>query len=361
MTEFQPQASSYVPQQASREPAAPQQPQHPQAPVASQWMEPTQAPAEPTFLVAQVPGQGAGPSHAAPGAYPAPAGYPAPPAQSSPSVYPAPTAYPAPGTYPAAPPQPSYTAPTYQQPAYAPPSAASEPAAYGAGQMWAPAYAPAKKRKVWPWVVGGVGLLVVLAGAAIGGIVWLGNTATNSANPDYSAATIGDGDKAAPGSTMFVGASGKFALEIPDEWVNVTADVAPLMGDPDVDGFENVGFEAWTDGDPTAGYATTLIMVLDTEGPLILEGDVPEFHDGFVKGAGGTLTATEFSVQPNVTTSHGLEVSYSHGDAVINGTPATLEVHTAGRGNHMITVMVIDYIGTGVNYPEVVDTLRIDK
>lgn len=80
------------------------------------------------------------PAEAPPGAYP-------PPGYSPPGAYPPPGSYPPPGYGPAA------NAPGYGPPGYPPP--------YGE-------YAPPRKRRRWPWYVGGAVLLVVVALVIVG-------------------------------------------------------------------------------------------------------------------------------------------------------------------------------------------------
>lgn len=110
------------------------------------------------------PDQGAEPRE---GAYPPPPGsYPPPPA----GAYPPPPAgaYPPAGSNPPPPggyPQGGYPPGGYaQQPGGYPPAAP----AYGAYPPGPPEYAPPKKRRRWPWIVGGTVLVVVVALVIVG-------------------------------------------------------------------------------------------------------------------------------------------------------------------------------------------------
>lgn len=359
MTEFQPQASSYVPQQASREPAAPQQPQHPQAPVASQWMEPTQAPAEPTFLVAQVPGQGAGPSHAAPGIHP-PADFPAPP------VYAAPYASPD-FAQPAAAPQAPYASPTYAQPAYASAPPVSAPAAYGAGHMWAPAYAPAKKRKVWPWVVGGVGGMLVLGIGAVFAVSTLGNAAVDAVNPDYEGAPIEANDVAKNGGELVMADDGKVAFEIDPTWAD---EAAGVFGNSLDGGDVEITFSgAWSAPFESGQTDTSLIMVL--AGPekvpvtgALLDVEHEAYLSSFKTSLDDLTVTTIISNAEPYTTAGGLSGRSSEIQISVDGVPSMSgTLYTFARGRNLVYVQTLS---TDVDAETdmgaiVLDTLRIDK
>lgn len=313
MTEFQPSQAPHGDGQAARQdPFA--QPTQPQVPP---------PPADPTFLVAHDPG-----------------------------VVPAQAAFNAPT-------QPASAQAGYGQAGYAPP-AYPAPTAFQA-PTWTPLAASRPKRKVWPWVVGGIATLIILGATGIGVVLFIAQKTIDGANPDYSAAKIASDDEPAAGNTMVLGESGKVALEVPQEWVSVTDDLKPYMQDVDVPGFTTQEFEAWLAGDPNDASTTSIVMFLDSGGPLVVSGSVEGFHKGFVSSFNKTFDNPTVVDDPAFTSATGLETYHSHCEALIDGAPTSFEVYTSGRGTHFVSLVVVDYSGGGADFRDVPNSVRIDK
>lgn len=191
--------------------------------------------------------------------------------------YPAPMAAPAYGQAP----------PLGQPYGQVPPMAAppQNPAWGAAPPAWN--QAPAKKRKVWPWVVGGVGTLVVLGG--VGTLVVLGviGAANADQNENYTGAPIVAGDSATLGDKVLISDSGAVAFEIGPDWVdaNDLMDVASAVG-PLPEGGSLMATYFTADPSTSTGTTPTLVMVVEGAppgqiGPISLKSA----HEGYIAGA----------------------------------------------------------------------------
>jgi hypothetical protein len=287
---------------------------------------------------------------------------------------------PAPAYGQAAPPAPAYgqmapPAPAYGQapppaPAYgqAPPMPAppQNPAWGAPPPIWNAA--PAKKRKVWPWVVGGVGALVVLGG--VGALVVLGVIGATNAdqNEHYTGDPITAADLPALGDKVVVSADGAVAFEIGDSWVDATNLVGSSAVEQLPEGATYAGMYFTSDPATATDHIPTLVMILEGApsnqvGPINLQ----QAHDGYMSGAldsAKQLGADASFEGPNpVTTAHGLDglVSGISGDA--QGVPIRVHSYTFVRSKRVVWVEVSAYT---VDFDDataalITDSLRIDK
>jgi hypothetical protein len=114
-------------------------------------------------------------------------------------------------SYPPQPPhdpaqQQQYPAPTSGQPSYGPPPVSGPPGQYG----YAPQQQPAKKKK-WPWVLGGIALVMILG--CVGTFVLFGFGASKVAE---SLDENQKGDNAVAGAMNKAATDGKFQFTVTD-------------------------------------------------------------------------------------------------------------------------------------------------
>lgn len=254
-------------------------------------------------------------------------------------------------------------APPYGQPA--PMATAPQYAAWGAPPpAWNPA--PPRKRKVWPWVVGGIGVVVVLVVAAVLAFFAVGSAAVDGLNPDYDAPPVARTDPASDGGTLIVSDDAKVSFEAGPGW---TDESAFLLGS--LDGASDVPvtyMAAWTTGDLATDPSASLVVVsaaVETI-PLIsatLNVEHQSYITSFVQSAPTGGAGTQVGDPEPATTSSGL--SGLHSVITIDSDYAliTADIYTFGRGKNVVFVQVVSYNGQSddVAARQVLDSLRIEK
>lgn len=347
----------------------------------------TQTPEDPknpyakSFDPASAPGwnkhaaDAAAPSEAS--AAPAPAA-PTPPAPAAPPAATAPAA-------PAAPAQPAAWeanpyATQYHPGQGAAPAGAAAPAAPAmasavpapqAGAL--PAYpapaAPAKRRKVWPWVLSGVGVVVVaiVAAAAILGPRLVEAVAGGFVNEDYQGEPVTAADAPANGGTMVVSSDERVAFEAPAEWVDGSSLFDSSTGSVGMPpGSEFVGVFLTADL-LTSDTVPTLVVVMEgTPAGPVGATTLRTAHEGYLVGVqqGVEEQADTFWAEDSyaVTTALGLEGFRADIGATVQDTSVVASEFTFGHGDKMVFVQVMNYQGVADEeaIAAVLDTLRID-
>lgn len=270
-----------------------------------------------------------------------------------------------------APPAQPYAQPYAQAPAYghAPPmSAPPQNPVWGvAPPTWNAT--PAKKRKVWPWVVGGVGALVVLGG--VGAVVILGVIGANNAdqNENYTGAPIVAGDAPTLGDEVLISDSGAVAFDIGSSWVdaNDLMDVASAVG-PLPKGGSLMATYFTANPSTSVGKTPTLVMVVEGAPPgQIGPIDLKFAHDNYIKGAlagldksGMTATTTEAVA---LTTTNGLDGLVTSLSLDSDGVPIRAYEYTFVRSQRVVYVQIMSYDGSfdDATAALVTDSLRINK
>lgn len=229
--------------------------------------------------------------------------------------------------------------------------------------------APVKKRKAWPWVVGIVGGLVVLGGAATVIILGVSGALNADQNDNYVGEPIDSSDAPTLGDQLLVSDDGTVAFDIGSEWVD--ADTLT-----DISGLE----EGFPSGASIMGAYFTFDPITAEDVPpsfvVVVEGgdasfvgpvDVRSIHDDFMSGAvesieagGVTITTTEPEA---VTTSNGLDGFVSTLSGEYEGIPVRSSVYTFGRGKRIVFVEIFSYTTSfdDATATLVTDSLRMDK
>ncbi len=300
----------------------------------------------------------------------------APPAPAYGQVAPPAPAYgqaapPAPAYGQAAPPAPAYgQTPPSGQPYGLPAPMAAPPQnpAWGAPPPnWNSA--PAKKRKAWPWVVGGIGALVALGG--IGTLVAVGVFGALNAdqNKNYTAAPIAAGDVPTIGDKIFVSDDGALAFEMGSKWVDASSftDVSSISGSLPEGASVMAAYFTF---DPTLAVDTPPSFVVVIEGasstqvgPINVTSMHTDFMTGELNSLKGTAQAVESTGPDAVTTANGLDGLVSTISCEYKGTPVRTYVYTFARGKRVAFVEVFSYTDTydDATAALVTDSLRIDK
>lgn len=247
-------------------------------------------------------------------------------------------------------------APPYQQPTQwaAPPTA------------WAPA--PPRKRKVWPWVVGAVGLLVVVGG----GLAALAVGAIGSMNGDQNENYVGEpvtaGDAPTVGVDVLVSDDERVAFEVGADWVDaaefIDVSAFEVKGNDDV---ETVGVYYTADPLSSAEAPSLVIVMAGSPTRELGSSAVEATHKGFLKGmTSGASEAemdTTFADAAPVTTALGLDGLVTVARVNVQGVDVRLEGYTFVRSDRYVAVMVTNYSGKedAAASSLVLDTLRIDE
>lgn len=300
-------------------PAAPAAPTAPQAPAQPAAWETN------PYAAQYHPGQGAT--------------QPAAPAQPAPAMAAAPA--PQPGALPAYAAAPAYPAPTV----------------------------PAKRRKVWPWVVSGVGVVVVgiVAAAAILGPRLVEAVAGGFQNESYQGEPVTAADTAVNGGTLVVSSDERVAFEAPAEWVDGSSVFDPgtaATGMPP--GSEFVGVFLTSDLLMSDTVPSLVIVMEGTPVGPVGASALRTAHEGYLVGVqkGIENQADTFWAEDSyaVTTALGLEGFRADVGATVQGTRVVASEFTFGHGDKMVFVQVMNYEGTADEeaISAVLDTLRID-
>ena len=301
------------------------------------------------------------PRHSANGAAPyAPnlAQQPAPPAPPYGGQPPTPS-------YGGQPPTPSYGGQPYGGQPYGQPAsmaAAPQNAEWGAPP---PAWnsAPPKKRKVWPWVLGGIGAVVVLGVAAVVGFFVIGTAAVDAVNPNYDAPPVAAGDVATTDGTIMVVDNAHVAFEVGPQWTDQTDQIFGASN-PVTDTPINYA-SAWTTvAEPTAEDATVVMILTGTEARPLVLADLKKEHNDFIKsfldGAGSSVDPGDSS---SYTTAYGLKGLRTAFTIDVNGLTTACNVFSFVRGDQVVFVGVFSYTGVpdDAAADQIVGTLRIEK
>ena len=289
------------------------------------------APAAPEYLTVVMP--------PAPGTEPQPA--PQPYAQPAPQPY----AQPAPQPYAQPAPQP------YAQ--QAPPPAAWPPPA-------------STQRKVWPWVVGGIGTLALLGIAGVIAVVLMGKAAVDGLNSDYDAPEVTAQDTATSGGTIVISDDAAMAFEPGPDWTNETSTFLGDFGDV---GDVRITFTgAWTIENYGADPSATIVMALAGKEPLplvrsSLEVEHALFIDSFTESFTQQGSAVTMGQREDATTSSGLAGLSSTFTASMQTGLMQGEIHSFARGNNVVFVVTLStsMSGSDAAMDQVLETLRLDK
>lgn len=229
---------------------------------------------------------------------------------------------------------------------------------------WSPA--PAKKRKAWPWVVGGIGALVVLGVATVVAFFFIGNAAVDGLNPNYDAPTVAEGDVATSGGTLVIADGAMVAFEAGQGWTDQSGAVLENVEIPGNAKLTYMG--VWATVDPTVDPSTTLVMVSAGEESIpLVTATLKVEHQAYIASFLGAVptTGVETHVSDPVSAVTASGLSGLHSDITVNsdGMNVVVSVYTFARGKSVAFLQVISYNGA-VDAPsgqQVLDTLRIDK
>ncbi|NTV38356.1 MAG: hypothetical protein HGA51_00125 [Demequinaceae bacterium] len=226
--------------------------------------------------------------------------------------------------------------------------------------------APTKKRKVWPWVVGGVGGAAVLGVAAIVVVLFVGKAAVDGVNPNYDAPPVTQQDVATGGGTLVIADGANASFEIDPAWTDQTELV--LGGDSLGDDVALSYIGAWSTADFAAGQDVSLITVIvGTEGLPLIDATLRAEHessvDGFFSGLGGEATDVQVTDTVPATTASGLEGLHSSFTAGFQGLTLAGDLYTFARGQNVFMVQVTSYNGIKdeTSAKQILDTARIDS
>lgn len=272
----------------------------------------------------------------------------------------------APATYPA---QPTYAAQPYPAQPY--PAQPYAQATAGQAQAWgAPPpnwnSAPAKKRKVWIWVVTGIGTLVAFGIAAIATFAFLGNAAVKGLNPDYGANVVAADDVATAGGTLIIGEGANVAFEVGSAW----PDQSQLLANDGsaITGITVTYLGAWSTADLSTAPNVSLVMVEAGEEKVALtSASLRAEHKsgiaGFVGGLGTQITDVQVADAVPYTTASGLNGLHSSFSAKAQGFTLAGDIYTFARGKNIFALQVVSYNGVRDEsaIAQVLDTLRIDS
>ena len=226
--------------------------------------------------------------------------------------------------------------------------------------------APAKKRKVWPWVVGGIGTVVVLGIGAIVAALFIGKAAVDGLNPDYAAAPVTQQDVATNGGTLIIDDAADSAFEVDPAWID-QKDL--VLGQEDVSGEAALSYiGAWSTAELTGGQDVSLVTVIvgKEKIPLIsatLSAEHQLSVTGFMNGFSGQATNVQVSDASPATTASGLAGLHSTFSADLQGLTIAGDLYTFARGNNFVLLQVTSYNGVpdaaAVN--QILDTVRLDS
>jgi hypothetical protein len=226
--------------------------------------------------------------------------------------------------------------------------------------------APPKKRKVWPWVAGGVGAVVALGIGAIAIFALIGNAAVTGLNPHYSAKDVEANDVATAGGTLIIGDGATLAFEVDSAW----PDQSQLMntGDNAFKGVTTTYIGAWSTDDVSKVPDVSLIMVEAGQEtvPLTavtLRAEHKSGIKGFVDSLGSTVTDVTVDDAVSYTTASGLKGLHSTFSGNTQGLTLAGDIYSFGHGKNVFFLQVVSYNGVrdDAAIAQILDTLRIDK
>ncbi len=262
--------------------------------------------------------------------------YQAPPQQATWSGAPAPTGTPAP----------------IQDPAWGPPP-----------PVWdAPV---AKKRKVWPWIVAGVGALFLLGIVAIVALYFVGKGAIDASNSDYDAPVVTAADVATEGGTLVIADGANVAFEVGPGWTDSSDEV---LAGYEIPGDVKVTYMgAWATADPYADPLASLTLISAAEEKIpVIHAALAVEHESYISSFLGALPTTGVSVSTSdsspATTASGLRGLHSVMTIDANGVRTVTSVYTFARAKNVVFLTVYSYDGSDdlASAQQLLDTLRID-
>ena len=290
---------------------------------------------------------------------------------------PAPMAAPAYGQAP--PPAPAYgqpapmAAPAYGQAPplplpYGQPAPMASPPQNPAWGAAPPAWnsAPAKKRKAWPWVVGGIGAVAVLGVGAIVTVLFIGKAAVDGLNPDYGAPAVTQQDVATGGGTLIVADGADSAFEIDPTWID-QKDL--VLGATDLSGEASLSYiGAWSTAVLTDGQDVSLVTVIvGKESIPLISATLSAEHEssvkGFVNGFADQADNVQVSDATPATTASGLAGLHSTFSADLQGLTVAGDLYTFARGKNFFLLQVTSYNGVPdeASVNQILDTVRVDS
>lgn len=267
----------------------------------------------------------------------------------------------------------------------APPGAQFAPPAQPYGQPVAPPTAPQyatwgapppawnppapRRRKAWPWVVGSIGVVVVLAVVAVAAALGVNSALNADQNPDYAAAPIAAGDVPTLGDQLLVSDDGALAFEIGREWVdaNELTDVPAMLGELPEGGSIMAAYFTF---DPALAVdkPPSFVVVIegappDQVGPLNVSSMHTDFMSGALDSIEGVAQDVESAGPDAVTTANGLDGKVSTISCEVQGIPVRSYIYTFARGERVAFIQIFSYTDTyDVFTAELVtDSFRIDK
>ncbi len=257
------------------------------------------------------------------------------------------TAYPGPQGTPVAPPAYGSAAPPFQP--------------YGE-----PVPVAAKKRKVWPWVLGGVGALVVLGVGVIVAALVIGKAAVDGLNPNYSAPAVTQQDVAKHGGTLIISDDSVVAFEVDPSWVDQKEMVGAQQAVNSAASLSYAG--AWSTADLTKGKDVSLVtVVVGQEKIPLIRATLNAEHQAGVKGFMNGFPASASNVQVSdataASTASGLDGLHSTFSANLKGLNIVGDLYTFARGKNFVLVQVTSYNGTRdpAAVKQILDTLRLNS
>lgn len=224
----------------------------------------------------------------------------------------------------------------------------------------------AKRRKAWPWVVGGIGAIAVLGVGAIVTVLFIGKAAVDGLNPEYGAPAVTQQDVATGGGTLIIADGANSAFEIDPTWID-QKDLA--LGANDLSGEASLSYMgAWSTAALTDGTNVSLVMVIvGKESIPLISATLSAEHEssikGFVNGFAGQAENVQVSDATPATTASGLAGLHSSFSADVEGLTIAGDLYTFARGKNIVLLQVTSYNGVrdDASVNQILDTVRLDS